>query len=164
MFTSPELPYEVSRTFFSRRWCCAPIPCILRKMEGLTNSQARTKHSWVCIKIPLCLKVCWSSHSLCPTLQQPFHSDLWSLIEWAQSARTTDVYQYVICTTTVHCDFCCLPLGKSCPVLLIWWSQRWTTYHLLMFVAISLTLACPWHLNCYIVLYRSSCSLGKVSR
>ena len=80
----PEFPSGVSCScFLSRKWSYVPTPCILRLIGGLKNSPAHTEHFWVRIGISLCLRVCWSSHSLCPPLWKPLRWDFWPLIEWA---------------------------------------------------------------------------------
>ena len=141
VFVLNEFPSGVSCSYFlSQMWSYVPTSCNLRLIKGLKISPAHTKHFWVRIGISI-LRVCWSSHSLCPSLWNPLRWEFWPLIERLQ--KRIDVRHYVICTTNVHQNACCLPLGKSCPVFLVWWSQCWTHCHWLKFASMSLSPACP---------------------
>ena len=102
----PEFPSVVSCScFLSRKWSYVPTPCTLR-LTGLKNSPAHTKHFWVRFGNPLCLRLCWSSHSLCPTLWKPLRWNFWPLIEWAQSSATHRCSS--LCDLYNHCPLACL--------------------------------------------------------
>ena len=103
----PEFPSEDSCScLFFRKQSYVSTPFILKLIGGLKNSQAHTKPSWGVIEILLCLRVCWSSYSLCPLLCEPFRWNFWPLNEEAQSQGTmrylslSDLY--------CHCPLACL--------------------------------------------------------
>ena len=103
----PEFPSGVSCScFLSWKWSYVPTPCFFRLVGVLKNSPAHTKHFWVRIGIPLCLRVCWSPHSLCQPLWEPLRSDFWPLIEWAQSPETHRCSS--ICDLFNHSPLACL--------------------------------------------------------
>ena len=133
----------------------------------LKNSPAHTKHFWVRIGIPLCFRICWSSHSLCLPLWKPLRLDFWPLIEWAQSPGTLRCSS--LCDLYNHCPLACplSPTGYELPSIPRLVKPRLDPLPLTP-VCLHLFVSCmpclgdfSYHICC-IVLSPSSCSPWKM--